>query len=320
MSGTAATGLGATYGSLGVLDRSVASIRNVGGVTGATQPLEAAQAPQQPAATQAPQQPAPAQASQEPASAQGPQQPPDTQAVPQPEATQAPQQPATTQAPHSAAYYNRRQGDVLRESLMTSGPMEQQQQGRDLRYPPLRLSTPRRPAALREFEQQLESPGQVAEVPEGDVQGEPGRDQFLSPGAMTSAQSYVSAQSQEVQEGASRSLWMNFGEMFQRRVVAPVVNAGRSLTTSANAQGPMEASTSSLFSSEVQRALEFHRSRPSLISPQHCRQEEEASSSSVNQEMIMDEVKRQVAMAMQGRDQEVTNGLGNLLLEALRGL
>ena len=114
VSGTAATGLGATYGSLGVLDRSVASIRNVGGVTGATQPLEGAQAPQQPATTQAPQQPAPAQASQEPASAQGPQQPPDTQAVPQPEATKAPQQPATTQAPHSAAYYNRRQGDSER--------------------------------------------------------------------------------------------------------------------------------------------------------------------------------------------------------------
>ena len=53
--------------------------------------------------------------------------------------------------------------------------------------------------------------------------------------------------------------------------------------------------------------MEVHSSRPSLISPQHRRQEEEASSSSLNQDMIMDEVKRQVARAMQDRDQEVVS-------------
>ena len=136
---------------------------------------------------------------------------------------------------------------------------------------------------------------------------EQGSEQFMSPAGFTSAQSYVSAQSQEVTEGNARSVWLSFGEMFQRRVVAPVMNAGKSFTGSTSGQGVAGSSTGPLFSSEVQRAMEAHRTRPSSISPQHRRQEEEASSSSVNQEMIMDEVKRQVAMAMQGRDQEVVS-------------
>ena len=136
---------------------------------------------------------------------------------------------------------------------------------------------------------------------------EQGSEQFMSPAGFTSAQSYVSAQSQEVTEGNARNVWLSFGEMFQRRAVAPVMNAGKSFTGSTSGQGVAGSSTGPLFSSEVQRAMEAHRTRPSLISPQHRRQEEEASSSSVNQEMIMDEVKRQVAMAMQGRDQEVVS-------------
>ena len=157
---------------------------------------------------------------------------------------------------------------------------------------------------LREFEQPQEPQGQVAGVPQGDLHGDPGSDQFLSPGAMTSAQSYVSAQSQEVQEGATRSVWMSFGEMFQRRVVTPVVNASKSLTTTATTQGHVDAPTALLLRGSEG---DVHSSRPSLISPQHRRQEEEASSSSLNQDMIMDEVKRQVARAMQDRDQEVVS-------------
>ena len=44
-----------------------------------------------------------------------------------------------------------------------------------------------------------------------------------------------------------------------------------------------------------------------MINPQHRRQQDETSSGSVNQEMIMDEVKRQVTLAMHGRDQEVVS-------------
>ena len=44
-----------------------------------------------------------------------------------------------------------------------------------------------------------------------------------------------------------------------------------------------------------------------MINPQHRRQQDETSSGSVNQEMIMDEAKRQVTLAMHGRDQEVVS-------------
>ena len=146
-----------------------------------TQPL------QQPATTQPLQQPATTHASQQPVSAQGPQQPIDPRAVPQAEATQVLQQSAATQPSRISPptqgpvqpqmpttsdhvpHFGRR-GDGLRESLMTSGPMEQQQ-GRELRHPPLRLTSPRRPMALREFEQSQEPQGQVAGVPQGDVHG-----------------------------------------------------------------------------------------------------------------------------------------------------
>ncbi|CAE7938539.1 TY1B-JR1 [Symbiodinium necroappetens] len=105
-----------------------------------------------------------------------------------------------------------------------------------------------------------------------------------------------------------RSIWMNFGEMFQRRVVAPVVNVGRSLSTSGGGQHSAEGPQRSLLPADVQRAMEVHNTRPSLISPQHHRrQEEDASSSSVNQDMILEEVRRQVAVAMQGRDREVVS-------------
>ena len=106
VSGAAVTGSGATYGSVDSLNESVAGIRNAGRVSGASQRLEAAQAPQQPtttqplqqpATTQPLQQPATTQASQQPANAQGPQQPIDPRAVPQAEATQVLQQSAATQ-------------------------------------------------------------------------------------------------------------------------------------------------------------------------------------------------------------------------------
>ena len=96
---------------------------------------------------------------------------------------------------------------------------------------------------------------------------EQGSEQFMSPAGFTSAQSYVSAQSQEVTEGNARSVWLSFGEMFQRRVVAPVMNAGKSFTGSTSGQGVAGSSTGPLLSSEVQRAMEAHRTRPSSDKP-----------------------------------------------------
>ncbi|CAE7800489.1 unnamed protein product [Symbiodinium sp. CCMP2592] len=48
-----------------------------------------------------------------------------------------------------------------------------------------------------------------------------------------------------------------------------------------------------------------HQTRDTLISPQRRRPDEDGSASSLNQDMVLDEVRRQVQLAMQGRDQEV---------------
>ena len=83
------------------------------------------------------------------------------------------------------------------------------------------------------------------------------------------------------------------------------MSMGRTVTNGMSSVAP-QASQAALFSPDIQQAMAVHQSRNSLISPRQRHQEEEASSSSVNQEMVMEEVKRQVALAMQGRDQEVT--------------
>ncbi|CAE7295400.1 TY5A, partial [Symbiodinium sp. CCMP2592] len=55
----------------------------------------------------------------------------------------------------------------------------------------------------------------------------------------------------------------------------------------------------------MQPALQAHQAQDSLISPQRRRPDEDGSASSLNQDMVLEEVRRQVHMAMQGRDQEV---------------
>ena len=313
------TGLDTTYGAVTTSDGVGVGVRNTGGVAGTSQQLEAAQAPQQSTTTTIPQQLEAAQApqqltttaSQHPVAAPASLQPVAAQASQQPAAAQAPQQ-STTTLPGSQSVNG--QGALADDRNTTSSatpeaPAEPPVPGRDPRHPPLRLSAPRRPAALQELHQgdALQRPEAGVSRVEVPVEHE-GNGQFGTPGTITSAHSFVSAQSQETQEGAVRSVWMNFGEMFQRRVVAPVVNVGRSLSTSGSGHQSAGGQQRSLLPADVQRAMEVHSTRPSLISPQHHRrQEEDASSSSVNQDMILEEVRRQVAVAMQGRDREVVS-------------
>ena len=108
---------------------------------------------------------------------------------------------------------------------------------------------------------------------------------------VATADSFMSARSSETVEGGVRNVWMSFGEMFQRRFVNPVRSfAGQS---------------TSMLSGEMQQAMQVHATRDTLISLQRRRAEEDGSSSSLNQDMILEEVRRQVGEAMRGRDQEV---------------
>ncbi|OLQ12084.1 Copia protein [Symbiodinium microadriaticum] len=135
----------------------------------------------------------------------------------------------------------------------------------------VRLEAPRRPRQLPE----------VPQLQEQERAAEP----------VATADSFMSARSSETVEGGVRNVWMSFGEMFQRRFVNPVRSfAGQS---------------TSMLSGEMQQAMQVHATRDTLISLQRIRAEEDGSSSSLNQDMILEEVRRQVGEAMRGRDQEV---------------
>ena len=164
---------------------------------------------------------------------------------------------------------------------------------------PLRLQSPRRP---RQEPPSLPEPVQPQPPPELQTVNVLADDDEAV--TLRRSASFVSAHSQEERDGGVRNAWATFGEMFQRRFLGPVMNVGRTVTMTTSSRGSSEQ-PQTLFSTEMQQAMSVHQSRASLISPQHHRQEEEASSSSVNQEMILEEVRRQVAMAMQGRDTEV---------------
>ena len=119
---------------------------------------------------------------------------------------------------------------------------------------------------------------------------------------LPTTESFHTVRSQETTEHGVRSYWLSIGDMFQRRVIDPMGRLTSGMTTTTT---PNQRSSAPLIPRDLQQAMATHQSRNSLISLQHRRQEEKASSSSVNQEMVLEEVKRQVALAMHGRDQEV---------------
>ena len=225
-----------------------------------------------------------AQQQQQPPDTQQQQQPPDTQQQPQLAAqqlTQQQQQQPVSQNPvqQQPASQNpaQQQPDLLQlpqQSLQSSLPLPRQPDPipvQQVAMPALRLEAPRRPRQLP----------QVPQLPEQERAAEP----------VATADSFMSARSSETVEGGVRNVWMSFGEMFQRRFVNPVRSfAGQS---------------TSMLSGEMQQAMQVHSTRDTLISPQRRRVEEDGSSSSLNQDMILEEVRRQVGEAMRGRDQEV---------------
>ena len=210
-------------------------------------------------------------------------QPPDTQQQPQLAAqqlTQQQQQPVSqnpVQQQPVSQNPAQQQPDLLplpQQSLQSSLPLPLQSEPipvQQVAMPALRLEAPRRPRQLPE----------VPQLQEQERAAEP----------VATADSFMSARSSETVEGGVRNVWMSFGEMFQRRFVNPVRSfAGQS---------------TSMLSGEMQQAMQVHATRDTLISPQRKRAEEDGSSSSLNQDMILEEVRRQVGEAMRGRDQEV---------------
>ena len=288
---TRATGLGTTtYGSAG--QASVGGVASSSGLRGGN----TQQAPRQPQTTsqQATQQ---LQATQK----QPPQQPhPMPQQVPQqphPVPQQMPQQSQPVQQQATQQLQPPLPGQDLQHATTsastTSMPQEPPQESPTMptvAMPALRLEAPRRPRLIY--------------GPPGQGQDGVGDDVHATGPALSTVESFASARSHGTVEGGSRNVWWSFGEVFQRRVVDPVMNVGRTLSSTTPAR-PTTTTQQQLFQGDMQQALQVHQTRDSLISPQRRRQDEEGSASSLNQDMVLEEVRRQVQLAMQGRDQEV---------------
>ena len=116
--------------------------------------------------------------------------------------------------------------------------------------------------------------------------------------ALSTVESFASARSHGTVEGGSRNVWWSFGEVFQRRVVDPVMNVGRTLSSTTPAR-PTTTTQQQLFQGDMQQALQVHQTRDSLISPQRRRQDEDGSASSLNQDMVLEEVRRQVQLELE---------------------
>ena len=256
-----ATGLGATtYGSVGqVSEGNLASSQSNGGAVQAAQtqqPVQAAQ-PQQPVQAAQPQQLSPAAQPQQLASAAQSQQSVQAAQSQQPAPVAQPQQPLQAalqqqQMPLTTSRLQPQQNPVpqpyLLQTTSTQGSealtssqrtrlepeLAQQQASR----PALRLASPRRPRDLPQ-EPLLPQP-ETASFVTGNVQS-------TSPGPLLSDESFHSIGSYETAQGNVRGSWWNFGSVFQRRVVDPMMSMGRTVTNGMSSVAP-QASQAALFS------------------------------------------------------------------------
>ena len=123
------------------------------------------------------------------------------------------------------------------------------------------------------------------------------------------SEGYVTATGGYMDEGSeqrsTRSMMLSFGQMMRRRVVAPMEQLGYQAWHAVGGPGRDRARQEPLLPQELQRAMNVHTERASLISPQHQSPGEDTSSASLNQEVVVEEVRRQVRAALAGREAEI---------------
>ena len=122
------------------------------------------------------------------------------------------------------------------------------------------------------------------------------------------------------ERGSTRPAWFTrMSEVIQRRVVAPVMEqvqtAGRGRTLQSPGASPQSVwhsqpsqpttPTAPLMPQEVRQAMSSWTARPSLLTPRPRRQAEESSNGSISQEVVMEEVRKQVKAALDERESEM---------------
>ena len=125
-----------------------------------------------------------------------------------------------------------------------------------------------------------------------------------------------------VEPGGNRPAWFaRVSEVVQRRIVSPVMEQVQSVGLAGKSERTPEASPHSVWHSqpatpttmhpqplmtqEVRQAMSAWTSRPSLLTPKPRRPAEESSNASLSQEVIMEEVRKQVKTALDERESEM---------------
>ena len=128
----------------------------------------------------------------------------------------------------------------------------------------------------------------------------------------------VPTEFRETEVGHHGGMWAfrtRISEVLHRRVLNPVLEHVQGVTNRAQEHGegnpwtrPQPSTPSpQLISPEVQRSMQVWTNQASLISPRPRAARDDSSSGSIPQELIMEEVRRQVQMALEGRDAEMKN-------------
>ena len=145
-----------------------------------------------------------------------------------------------------------------------------------------------------------------------ELPGEGDREPFASPQQGASVQ-----MREEPVPDRTSSSWSvtRFSEVLHRRFVAPVIEhvhggerpAASPVWHSPAHQGAQDAEVPPLMTTETRRAMEAWTAQPTILTtpPERRPVRDDSSSASLPQELIMEEVKRQVQVAMQGRDVEL---------------
>ena len=135
---------------------------------------------------------------------------------------------------------------------------------------------------------------------------------FASTESLAGSPQVVQDAEHESERGASAWSVTRISEVLHRRIVAPMMGQGAadppptpSWQSPVNQSAPVEPP---LMSPESRRAMAAWTARPSILTTPVVPdkpQNDDSSAASVNHDLVMEEVRKQVQLAMQGRDSEL---------------
>ena len=233
--------------------------------------------------------------------------------------TAATQSPVSTTTQERMQLQQQQQQPVPRQPVPVQPPREGQVASSGNLYAGQPMIPQQLQTAVQQLSQQRASVVQaVQERASRALHGrsqEPG--QTMSPSTPRAFSTVVGEQSEVMEPSGRQGLWSvtRISEVLHRRVVAPVMEhvvGPQASSTSSTWQSPTALTTPAqtpLMSPEVRQAMADWTAQSTTLTPRRppapAVRDDAGSSASISQEQIMEEVKKQVQIAMAGRDTEV---------------